>query len=807
MNRYICIHGHFYQPPRENPWLERVELQDSAYPHHDWNKRVAAECYAPNSASRILDAEKRIVDIVNNYAKISFNVGPTLLAWMEKHEPEIHAAIIDADRASRERFGGHGGALAQAYNHMIMPLANARDKRTQIVWGIRDFERRFGRGPEGMWLPETAVDRETLDIMAEHSIGFTILAPRQARRIRKIGEKAWQDAREERIDPKLPYLCRLPSGKTMSLFFYDGPVAREVAFGGLLESGGNFARRLAGTFADRKEDQLVHIATDGESYGHHRRHGDMALAYCLHKIESDKLGAITVYGEYLEKHPPAHEVEIFENSSWSCIHGVERWKSDCGCDTGGHPAWNQAWRVPLRGAMDWLRDSLAQVYEEKASQFVRDPWAARDDYIGVMLDRSPENVERFLSEHRTRELSPDETVTVLKLLEMERHQMFMYTSCGWFFDDISGIETVQILSYAARAMQLARETAGVDLEQEFLKILEKGSSNIGEFKNGAAVYELFVRPGVVDLMGVGAHYAISSLFEEYPETSRIYCYSVSREDYERVEMGRQKIAVGTAKIRSQTTLEESTISFAVLHLGDHNFVGGGKPFGQSAPWDRRRGQIKEAFLKSDLSKVIVLMDRYFGSHDFSLWHLFKDEQREIMRQIMEPTLKELEFSYRQIYEDNCPVMQAMGGLRIPLPRILATAVEFILNTDLVRLLKTDGIDRNGLEKTVNEIRRWSVSVDAPTVSFVGSAKIVGLMAKLEERPEDVSLLEEINTLFGLLSALPVGFDLWKVQNTYFSLGKQVHGQMSGRAAAGDPDAQTWVEAFDRLGEHLRERAI
>jgi alpha-amylase/alpha-mannosidase (GH57 family) len=807
MNRYICIHGHFYQPPRENPWLEAVELQDSSYPYHDWNTRVTAECYAPNSASRILDAEKRIVDIVNNYAKISFNFGPTLLAWIERHEPEIHAAIIDADRASRERFGGHGGALAQAYNHMIMPLANARDKRTQIIWGIRDFERRFGRRPEGMWLPETAVDRETLDIMAEHSIAFTLLAPRQARRIRKIGEKAWQDAREERIDPKLPYLCRLPSGKTMSLFFYDGPVAREVAFGGLLESGENFARRLAGTFADRKEDQLVHIATDGESYGHHRRHGDMALAYCLHKIESDKLAAITVYGEYLEKHPPVHEVEIFENSSWSCIHGVERWKSDCGCDTGANPAWNQAWRVSLRAAMDWLRDGLDPVYEQKASELVRDPWAARDDYIGVMLDRSPENVERFFSEHRTRELSPDEKVTVLKLLEMERHQMFMYTSCGWFFDDISGIETVQILSYAARAIQLARETAGVDFEPQFLKILEKGSSNIREFKNGAAVYELFVRPAVLDLMGVGAHYAISSLFEEYPETSRIYCYSVSREEYERVEMGRQKIAVGTAKIRSQTTFDESTISFAVLHLGDHNFVGGGKPYGPGEPWDRTEGQIKEAFLKSDLSKVIVLMDRYFGSHDFSLWHLFKDEQREIMRQIMEPTLKDLEFSYRQIYEDNCPVMQAMDGLRIPLPRILATAVEFILNSDLVRLLETDGIDRKGLEKTVNEMRRWSVSVDKPTVSFVGSAKIVGLMTKVEGRPEDVSLLEEIDTLFGLLSPLPVGFDLWKVQNTYFSLGKDMYAQMRGRAGAGDHEAERWVEAFERLGQHLKERAI
>jgi len=340
MNRYVCIHCHFYQPPRENPWLEELELQDSAYPFHDWNERITEECYAPNTASRILDAEKRIVEIVNNYARISFNFGPTLLAWMERTIPEVYEAIIEADRLSSERFSGHGSAMAQVYNHVIMPLAAPRDKRTQVMWGIQDFEYRFRRKPEGMWLSETAVDLETLDLLAEQGIAFTVLAPNQAKRERLLQKEEWKDVSGAEIDPRMPYQCSLPSGRSIALFFYDGPASRDVAFGGLLKSGDELASRLMGIFSEKEDAQLAHIATDGESYGHHHRFGDMALAYALHHTESNNLARITNYGEYLEKFPPVHEVEIFENSSWSCAHGVERWKNDCGCSTGMHPGWN-----------------------------------------------------------------------------------------------------------------------------------------------------------------------------------------------------------------------------------------------------------------------------------------------------------------------------------------------------------------------------------------------------------------------------------------------------------------------------------
>jgi alpha-amylase/alpha-mannosidase (GH57 family) len=444
VNKFVCIHGHFYQPPRENPWLEEVELQESARPYHDWNERVSAECYARNGASRILNSQAFITEIVNNYSKISFNIGPTLLSWMEKKDPDAYKAILEADRLGQERFSGHGPAMAQVYNHMIMPLANSRDKRTQVIWGIRDFESRYKRKPEGMWLAETAVDLESLDIMAEMGIKFTVLAPHQAKRAKKITSKrSWTPEDEESIDLRRPYLCRLPSGRTIAIFFYDGPISQAIAFEGLLHNGESFANRLLQAF-DKKSthNQMVHVATDGESYGHHHKFGDMALAYCLKHIEQGGVAKLTVYGEYLEKNSPEYEVEIVEKSSWSCVHGIERWRDNCGCNSGGRPGWHQEWRGPLRKALDWLRDHAALLYERELFGYVPDVWKLRDEYIEVVLIRSREKMESFLAEKVRPGLPFEEKNKLLRLMEIQRNVQLMYTSCGWFFDDISGIETV-----------------------------------------------------------------------------------------------------------------------------------------------------------------------------------------------------------------------------------------------------------------------------------------------------------------------------------------------------------------------------
>ena len=477
--RFLCIHGHFYQPPRENPWTGEIEPQPSAAPFHDWNQRVSAECYLPNLRVLIPDPGGRLVRLLNNYQHISFNFGPTLLAWLEQSEPETYQAIIRSDIDARTRFSGHGPAIAQSYNHIIMPLANSRDKRTQVIWGLRDFEYRYQRKPEGMWLPETAVDLETLDIMAELGVKFTILAPHQ---VRPPGSPT------PSLDPRQPCSVRLPSGRSIAVFVYDAGIAGDIAFGSLLKDADRLLRRLTDVFSADDRDQFVSVATDGETYGHHQPGGDHALAFCLRRIQDDAHARLTIYGEHLEQHPPSQEAQINEATSWSCAHGVERWRADCGDNSGSHPAWNQKWRAPLREALDWLRDKLAGFYETRMGQLVSDPWLARDEYISIILDPRPERIREFITHHVGKELPADQRARVLKLLQLQKLAMFMFTSDAWFFDDISGLEPVQNLSYAARAMQLAQELGGEDLRPGFLDILAKATSNIPAQGTGADIY-------------------------------------------------------------------------------------------------------------------------------------------------------------------------------------------------------------------------------------------------------------------------------------------------------------------------------
>jgi alpha-amylase/alpha-mannosidase (GH57 family) len=638
MNKHICMHGHFYQPPRENPWLESVELQDSASPYHDWNERIAYECYAPNARARLLDGEGRIQNIVSNYSRMSFNFGPTVLSWMKEKMPEIHDAIVEADKKSRERFSGHGSALAQGFNHMIMPLANARDKRTQALWGLRDFESRFGRKPEGMWLPETAADNPTLEVLAELGIKFTILSPYQAHRVRPLeGKDEWQDANGARVDPSMPYLVKLPSGRSIVVFFYDAPIAQAIAFERLLEDGGKLERRLTGAFVESSDhDLLLNVATDGESYGHHFKYGDMALAYALTSIEQNPDFKLTIYAEFLETHPPAMEVEIHQGSAWSCPHGVGRWKENCGCNS-GRAGWNQEWRAPLREALDWLRDQLVPVYETQAAKLLKDPWLARDEYINVILDRSPENITQFFTQHATHELNEDEQLVALRLLELQRHAMLMYTSCGWFFDEISGLETVQVIQYAARVIQLAEILAGRDLEEDFLKILEKAKSNIPENKNGRMVYEMFAKPALMTREKVAAHYAISSLFESYPEEVHIYAFVAKQMDRRLFTAGNTRLVIGTVRITFVVTRVSEVFHYAVLHMGDHNVNCGISQDLKPELHTKMVEEMRGCFERADFPGLIRLMDQYYGKAHYSIKDLFRDEQRKILNQILATT--------------------------------------------------------------------------------------------------------------------------------------------------------------------------
>ena len=806
MERYICIHGHFYQPPRENPWLEEIEQQDSAYPYHDWNDRINAECYAANAASRILDPEEKIIEIVNNYSKISFNFGPTLLSWMEKHSPHVYDAILEADRLSMERFSGHGSAIAQVYNHIIMPLANKRDKHTQVIWGIRDFEKRFKRFPEGMWLPETAVDLETLDILAELGIKFTILAPHQASRVRRIGGRTWRDVGGGRIDPTMVYELRLPSGRKISLFFYDDPISRAVAFEGLLTSGENFAQRLLGVFHEERDwSEIVHIATDGETYGHHHRFGDMALSYAIHHIESNQLARLTNYGEYLKKNPPTYQVEILKNTSWSCAHGVERWRSNCGCNSGANPKWNQAWRTPLRESLDWLWNILIPDYDKKGRQFLKDPWIARDGYIQVILDRTPEGVERFLNQYTTRKLSETDKTTVLKLLELQRHAMLMYTSCGWFFDEISGLETVQIIQYAGRALQLAEELFGNSFEPHFLKLLDRAKSNIPKHRDGRYIYEKFVKPALVDWEKVGAHYAVSSLFEEYTEKTKIYCYMAEREDYQSFEAGRAKLAVGRVKVTSEITRESALLSFGTQHFGDHNVNGGVRKFQGEEAYQTTVQELCDAFKRADFPEVIRLFDKHFGESTYSIRSLFRDEQRKILSLLLESNLTEAEAIYRQLYERSAPMMRFLADLRIPSPKAFYASAEFVLNSNLRRALESEKLDSERIGALLEEVRLEGITLDTETLEYTLRRKIEQMAERLIANPTDLSLLQRLDTALDLTSSLPFMVNLWKPQNAYYEILKTVYPEFRGRAEQGDENTKAWISHFTSLGEKLSIR--
>jgi alpha-amylase/alpha-mannosidase (GH57 family) len=623
--RYVCIHGHFYQPPRENPWLETVEVQDSAAPYHDWNDRITAECYAPNGASRIQNKQNEIVRILNNYARMSFNFGPTLLSWLHDKAPRAYHMILEADRYSALRFSGHGSAVAQVYNHIIMPLASERDALTQIRWGNADFESRFGRKPEGMWLAETACNRATLDLLAREGIKFTILAPNQCARVRKLAEgrtgaPAWTETADATVDPTQPYLVRLDEGRSIAVFFYNGPNSRAIAFEGLLDSGEKFGNRLLEGFHAPTQPgnpaQLSHVATDGESYGHHHKHGEMALSFAMHYIEDNSLASLTNYAEFLAKFPPTWEAEVAENTSWSCAHGVERWRSDCGCN-GGKVGWNQKWRAPLREALDYLRDATAPLAEKLAEGLLIDLWAARDGFIEVILDRSDESIDRFLDTHATRTLSAEERTTVLELMEMERHTQLMYTSCGWFFDEISGIETVQIIAYAGRVLQLAGKLFGEDalsLEPTFLSLLAQAIPNDPQYKTGADIYTRYINGMKIGLEQVGAHYAISSIFRSYPEDGELFCFQLHRDSHEVFTSGRGKVALGRARVRSRITEESEEICYAVLHLGDQNLSAAVRRYAEadSEAFTTFSAEVRAAIRKANLPEVIRLIDRFFA---------------------------------------------------------------------------------------------------------------------------------------------------------------------------------------------------
>jgi alpha-amylase/alpha-mannosidase (GH57 family) len=809
VKRFICIHGHFYQPPRENPWLETVETQDNAVPYHDWNERICAECYAPNGAARVLNVKNQITRIVNNYARISFNFGPTLLSWLKENAPRTCRMILDGESRSRQRNRGHSSAMAQVYNHIILPLANTRDRATQIRWGIADYENSFGGPPEGMWLPETAADTATLEALATNGIRFTVLAPHQCKRIRpvkkdgKMGDGGWINTPDATVDTTHPYFVRFASGVSIAVFFYNGPVSRAIAFEGLLDSGDSFVARLKAGLKDGAQPQLVHVATDGESYGHHHKYGEMALAYALRLLEQDKTVKLTNYAAFLEQFPPEFECEIVEDTSWSCVHGVERWRSNCGCN-GGHPGWNQEWRAPLRKALDELRDALIPLSEQYGSSLFRDVWAARDAYIQVVLDRSTESVDRFLAAQQAHPLSDGERVRALELMEMQRHAQLMFTSCGWFFDDIAGIETVQVIAYAARVLQLALKVFGgqaAPLEPAFLARLSEARSNDLAAGDGARIYRKCVNTQELHLEQVAAHYAISSVFSTFADETELFCYRVRRISYEIYTSGRGRLALGRVHVASSITGHAQSFSFAVLHFGDQNITAAVKAYSaaDAAAFEAFSADAVGHVQRADFPEVIRLLDRFYGHANYSLTSLFTDEQRRIVRLILNSTLSDIENSLTTIYQDHASLLHYLSQAGLPKPPALTLAAGFAINAGLRRELEVESVDVAQLRAFLALARADLVPLETATLSYIADLRMKRAMVDLQMSSGALELLDRALALARTLAEMPFELNLWQAQNIWYEILRTSGYALTALSAE---DRPRWDEDFNELGACL-----
>jgi alpha-amylase/alpha-mannosidase (GH57 family) len=790
--KYVCIHGHFYQPPRENPWLGEVELEMSAAPHHDWNQRITLECYRANAAARLVDGENHILALRNNYRSLSFNFGPTLLGWIERHAPWLYAILLDTDRESCARFNGHGNAMAQVYSHLIMPLANRRDKVTQVQWGARDFMHRFGRVPEGMWLAETAVDLETLQVLAEAGVRFTVLSPFQAARWRSLDPGApWHDAAGGTIPSGQPYRCLLGGGLAIDLFFYDAQLAQSVAFERVLEHS---SRLVAGIEAAcRRRDThpgpwLAHAATDGESYGHHFKFGDMALAATFRDLEANPLVQVTNYSAFLAEFPPVAEVEVLENTAWSCAHGLGRWKADCGCRVGGEWGWHQKWREPLREGLNQLRDALAEHYEREMQKLVRDPWQARDDYIDVLLYPAG-RTESFFRDQARRPLAAAERVRMLQLLEMQRAAMFMFTSCGWFFDDISGLESTIILRYAARAMQLAGATGAPDLESGLLHKLAQAPSNLPEYGDGASVFTMKVKPEVVSFDRVVANYAIRTLVRHRDSAQRLFCFQVTPGDEDELGPNPIPCLLGSLAVEDTRTGQSTDYLYGVAQFGGLDFRCSVKPHPGE---EEHRLLLKAMQMAAEQQNTVEMMrtlDKTFGTEFFTLQDCFLDWRQELAMAVSQGRLKIYSDFQRHVYEENRSLMKSLVRMGVRLPADLRSAVRRVLSLEAEQLVRDilryerahqasgtsegqahyDIRSRVGrLRAVIQEARSWELRLVLTTAAKLLGEEMVMAMTELNSHftSRQAAWLMRLMALCQDLDAKP---ELWLLQTLYHQL--------------------------------------
>ena len=764
---YVVIHGHFYQPPRENPWLGIIERQPSAYPYHDWNEKIAAACYTPNTVSRILNGNGRIDHIINNFAQLSFNVGPTLMQWMRRRLGRTAERIVEADKLSVHLRGGHGNAIAQVYNHVIMPLATPTEKDLQVYWGIRDFRQHFGRDPEGMWLAETACNYATLEVLVKHGIKFTILAPDQAFRVRPIrkgGKPApWVDVSDGSIDTTRPYRIFMVSSegeklphRYIDVFFFDRPLSTEMSFSHLLTNADQFGQHLLRAVRPDRPNQLINVATDGETFGWHEPFADMCLAYFFEHTAKQIQIEFTNYPRYLEMFHPEYEVQLKAGgeglgTSWSCVHGVDRWRENCGCSTDSPAWWQQKWRKPLREAFDLLRDRVEKIYQDRLADWCTDLGAMRREYIDVILDRREEVVNAFFGRHLKPDAPSEVRTTALALLESLHNSLLSFSSCAWFFGEVSRLEPVQSMKYALRAIQLASPYTGEDLSRLVTDKLKEARSNIPELGDGKKIFHNLVEPAYYSMEKVVSSYAICLLTVGRANLP-VYNYRVAELDSRSIP-DKYPSQVGLLRLQCRVMLCEKLYAFHVTRFTVKDVRCYVKEMQDRQEYERLLESL-EGSEKSNLPAI-------FGSNYLS-WHdMIPEVGGELMRTLFDEKLSGLREQFDHMFDDNKDLFDAYVAAGLELPYEVKGLVSLSLSrafTDVIIKHRGDW-ERVSYGRAVeiqNMARNYGVKLDVREVEPLINED---LLAESMALKEDLSAHRLANIFKILDIGLLLGFTL------------------------------------------------
>jgi alpha-amylase/alpha-mannosidase (GH57 family) len=791
----FVLHGHFYQPPRENPWTEVVPREVSAAPFHDWNARITAESYRPNGWARILDEAGRILAIVDNYEHLSFNVGPTLLSWLEVHAPETYERILLADRR-------RGRAIAQAYGHAILPLCNDRDLRTQVRWGQADFRHRFGREPEGMWLPETAVDDRVLAVLAEEGVRFTILAPGQIAAVRPLPqhghEPEWQAVDgTTALDTRRVHRWRHPERPDLGvdLVVYDGDISHDVAFGGFPSQVvlDRIVARSRGRSPGDWQGGLVAVACDGETFGHHHHFAERGVAYAM-AIEAGRRHVATPgLAEWLDSHPPDWEARV-HLSAWSCAHGVGRWMDDCGCHTGGEPGWNQRWRRPLRRALDLLRDTANEVFERRATAVLRDPWAARDAYIAVLLGGV--TLDDFVVAH----VEPGNEAAVvdaLTLLECQRHALLMYTSCAWFFNDLAGIETLQILRYAARCLDLIDELGERPPTGPFLDLLAEAHSNRPGEGDGRAIWREHVEPARADPARVAGHIALVELLAGDGAITELGGYHVERQLQDIVDRGGLATSSGRVALTHRRTRRRTVWTYGAVHLGGLEVFGAVRPADDDLSVDAAAvAELADATRQGlRITALLRLVTDRFGPREFGLESVLPGVGDDLLHATAASLADRFVAAYDELRTDYHDTLVALAVAGTTLPAELRGPIELALARRLEAELAeaapaTDPGAYAGLRAIVREAREEGVQISSPRAAEALGRALVAAVEEAAADPGEATVGAAVG-MVELARELGVPVDFGTAQ-------ERAYEAVTNDAAQSDPNIRTTLRPLTQI---------